>query len=331
MTQTSLEKVIADTVVWDNHGCMPLRPGDETFLPQLERYRTSGFDVVTLNVGFDALPWENSLRMLAQFRSWIGRHSDKFHLVGSASDIREAKKNGRLGICFDLEGGNALNGDLSMVEMFYHLGVRWMLIAYNKNNLLGGGCQDDDPGLTDFGREVIIEMNRVGMVVCCSHTGQRSAMEALEQSDSPVIFSHSNPAAIWPHPRNISDQMIRACAETGGVIGINGVGPFLGNNDIRSETFVRHIDHIVQLVGPRHVGLAFDYVFDHQELTDYIEQHPDLFPPEDGYAGGMNIVRPEQLMDIMAGLQKLGYSDSDLRNIAGENHLRIAQTVWKDT
>lgn len=329
MTQISVERLLADSVVWDNHGCMPLRPEDERFLPQLERYRKSGFDMITLNVGFDTIDWQNSFSMLSLFRRWLGQNSDKYIQVNSVTDIRLAKKTGRLGVCFDLEGGMALNGDINMVQLFYDLGVRWMLMAYNNNNILGGGCQDEDTGLTEFGRQVIDEMNRVGMVVCCSHTGYRSAMEAMEHSKSPVIFSHSNPKSLWRHPRNIGDDMIRACAEADGVIGINGLGTFLGNNDISIENYVRHVDYIVQLVGPRHVGIALDYVFDQEELAEYIKEHPDVFPPEKGYSAGLEMVPPEQLTGIITALRKRGYSDADLRLIAGENHLRIAQKVWK--
>lgn len=330
MSRTSIERLLAETLAWDNHGCMPLRPGDENFLPQLERYRASGFNMVTLNVGFDAVSWENSLLMLAHFRRWIGRNKEKYLLVHSASDIQLAQQTGRLGICFDIEGGEALAHDLNMVELFYDLGVRWMLVAYNKNNALGGGCQDKDSGLTDFGRRVIDEMNRVGMVVCCSHTGYRTSREVIDHVQAPVIFSHSNPKSMQDHPRNIGDDLIRACADTGGVIGINGLGPFLGNNDNSVETFVRHVDYVAQMVGPKHVGFALDYVFDERELKEYIEHNPKLFPPEEGYSTGMKMIAPEQLTNILTALRKLGYSDADLRSIAGENHLRVAQTVWKD-
>jgi len=173
-----------------------------------------------------------------------------------------------------------------MVSLYYDLGVRWMLFAYNKSNSLAGGCQDEDGGLTDFGRAVLDEMERVGMVVCCSHIGHRSAMEILERARRPVIFSHSNPKALWDHPRNIRDEAIRACAKTGGVIGINGIGVFLGENDIATELLVRHVDYVADLVGPEHVGLALDYVFDQQEVIGAVKAHPELYPP-DKYPNGL--------------------------------------------
>lgn len=324
-----MSALLSDALIWDNHGCMPLRPGDDSFLPQLQRYRKAGVDVVSLNVGFDAVPWSATVQVLAHFRRWLRQRPDEYVLAGSVADIERAKAAGKLAVMFDIEGGVALDGQIGMVSLYYDLGVRWMLIAYNRNNALGGGCQDDDTGLTDFGRAVVDEMNAVGMVVCCTHTGLRTTMEVMERSRAPVIFSHSNPLGIWRHKRNIRDEAIKACAATGGVVGINGIGLFLGANDARTETIVRHIDYTVELVGVEHVGLGLDYVFDQQELDEYLAANPHIFPPEEGYGTGLKMVAPEQVPAIATALAKLGYSDDDLRAILGGNHLRVARQAWK--
>jgi membrane dipeptidase len=168
------------------------------------------------------------------------------------------------------------------------------------------------------------------MVVCCSHAGPRTASDILELVEQPVIFSHSNPLGVWQHRRNISDDLIRACADSGGVIGINGIGVFLGKNDNRTETFVRHLDYVAQLVGSQHVGIGLDFVFDDAEVAGYIEKFPHLFPPEEGVEGEpARNVGPEQLEDIVSALINLGYSDEDLRAILGGNHLRVARVIWK--
>jgi membrane dipeptidase len=328
-TSAHAATVLRNALVWDDHGCMPLRPDDTSFLPQLARYARAGVNVVSLNVGFDAVPWENTVRMLAQFRHWVRQHADDFVLIQSVDDVLRAKAEGKLGVTFDIEGGCALADQLSMVELYYELGVRWMLVAYNRNNALGGGCQDDDRGLTTFGRQVLDEMARVGMVLCCSHTGHRTTMEAMGYSTNPVIFSHSNPLGVWPHKRNIADDVIKACAATDGVIALNGIGPFLGANDTRSETLVRHIDYVANLVGARHVGLGFDYVFDRAELDEYLANHPDIFPPSDGYAAGIGMVEPEQVPEVVELLLQKGYADEDVSAILGGNHLRVARRVWK--
>ncbi len=319
---------MGDFLIWDNHGCMPLRPSDTSFLPELQRYRTAGVDVVSLNVGMDMTPWHTCVLMLAQFRAWIKRHPDHYVLAERVADIERSKSEGKLAVSFDMEGGKVLNGRLDMIQLYYGLGVRWMLIAYNLNNELGGGCQDDDGGLTDYGREVIREMERVGMVVCCSHTGYRTAMEVMERADNPVIFSHSNPLSVWSHKRNIRDELIRACAQTGGVIGVNGVGYFLDANEARTDSVVRHIDYVAQLVGPRHVGLGLDYVFDQSELQGIVSKNPTVFPADQGYASGVRFIEPERIPKIIDSLQSRGYRGEDLAGILGGNHMRIAKSVW---
>jgi membrane dipeptidase len=321
--------LMAANLIWDNHGCMPLRPGDEAFLPQLTRYHDSGVDLVSINVGFDAVPPEQTLRVAEYFRRWVLERPESYVLVGSVADIELARRSRRLGVLFDIEGGSALDGRLDRVGKFYDLGVRWMLIAYNRNNLLGGGCSDEDSGLTAFGRQVIDEMARVGMVVCCSHTGFRTTMDVMEHSKNPVIFSHSNPSGMWRHRRNINDEAIKACAATGGVVGINGIGLFLGANDSRTETIVRHIDYVAQLVGPEFVGIGLDYVFDQQELADYLAANPKTFPPAEYGNGLPALVTPEQIPQIAQQLLALGYDEDALRAILGGNHLRLARKVWQ--
>lgn len=326
--------LIEDTLVWDNHGCMPVaRPHDTSFLPQLQRYRAAGVDIATINVGFGDQGIEDHLRTLAAMRHWLLAHRQDYLLVETVDDIEAARAQGRLGVAFDIEGANAIGDQLSLIELYHALGVRWMLLAYNRNNLAGGGCQDDDSGLTPFGRQVIAEMERVGMVLCLSHTGHRTAREAIDAATRPVIFSHSNPSAVHPHPRNIPDDLIRACAATGGVVGINGVGGFLGRvggvDDVSSATFARHVDHVVQLVGPRHVSIALDHVFDMGELVAYLAQMKHSFPPELGYSDTPAFVAPEQLAEIVQALLDWGYRPDDLKDILGGNLLRLAREVWK--
>src|SRR5690349_6993628 len=218
-------------IVWENHACMPLRPGDTDFLPQLERARKAGIHLISLNVSFDLVDPNDAFKVLATFRHWVRQHSEHYVLADTVADIEAAKAAGKLAVVFDIEGGNAVAGHPGLVEIFYRLGVRWMLFAYNKNNKLGGGCMDDDIGLTAYGRQIIDEMERVGMVLCCTHVGHRTAREAMEYASNPVIFSHSNPSAVYQHVRNIPDDLMIACARTGGVVNINGVGVFLGADD----------------------------------------------------------------------------------------------------
>lgn len=267
--------------------------------------------------------------MLALFRNWLGSRGKDYVIAGSVQEIEQARASGRLAVCFDIEGMCAVANQADLVRLYYDLGVRWMLVAYNATNAAGGGCQDADSGLTDFGREVIDQMTRVGMVVCCSHTGYRTAREVIDYCAGPVIFSHSNPRAVWDHPRNIPDDLVRACAASGGVVCINGIGPFLGRNDNSTEAIVRHICYALDQVGEEHVGLGLDYVFDARELDDYMDSMTSIFPPEMGYGRGMQMVEPERIPRIAAGLLQAGHAPSAVRKVLGENLLRIAREVWR--
>jgi membrane dipeptidase len=321
---------LRDNLVWDNHGCMPLRPLDESFLPQLVRYKKAGVDAAFINIGYGEHPIELHLRMIAQFRRWLSLRPDDYIIIRTVGDIDRARREGKLAVGFDIEGARAIGDQLSLVQLYYDLGVRWMLIAYNRGNLVGGGCHDEeDTGLTSFGREVLDEMARIGMVACCTHTGPRTSMEVIAHSKNPVIFSHSNPRALRDHQRNISDEAMRACAATGGVVGINGVGIFLGENDISTETVVRHIDYAVSLIGIDHVGFGFDYVFDMDELIEYLKTQRHTFPAGKGYDNVPKFVPPEQLPEIIAALLRLGYKQQEIAKIAGLNLMRVARQVWK--
>lgn len=328
-TVHAARRLIDSTPVWDHHACLPLRPLDASFLPQLARHKAAGFDAVTVNVGFGEQGPEAHLRMLAALRHWLLARPDAYLLLQEPEDVERARQTNRLAVGFDIEGANAIGDQLSLIQLYHDLGVRWMLLAYNVPNRVGGGCQADDEGLTAFGRSVLAEMERVGMQVCVSHTGHRTVREVFACATRPVIFSHSNCAALHAHPRNIPDELIRACAATGGVVGINGVGIFLGRNDTSSQTYARHVDHVVQLVGPAHVSVALDYVFDVAELDAYMAHMQSTFPPGLGYELGARFVPPEQIEEIVATLQGWGYRDEDLKALLGGNLLRLAREVWR--
>ena len=267
--------------------------------------------------------------MLATFRAWISAHPDQFRLIESVDDISRARAAGQLAIGFDIEGANAVDDQLTLVGLYRDLGVRWMLLAYNRNNRAAGGCQDDDGGLTPFGRRLLEELAAQGVIACCSHTGYRSAREAIDASPTPVVFSHSNPRALADHPRNIPDDLIVACAARGGVVGINGIGLFLGDNDASPARMARAAAYVADLVGHRHVGIGLDFLHDRRELDETLAAHPEQFPPELGYGQGMAFMAPEQLSEVARELRALGMSADEVACVMGGNWLRIARQVWK--
>jgi len=323
--------IYADALVWDTHsGFMPTPSAD---LQNLKIWRDAGVDYLSIDVGFDLMPWEHTVATLAAFRHWIREHPEEFALAEGIEDVRRAKRDGKLAVTFDIEGMNALNGRVEMVEFYHRLGVRQMLFAYNRNNLAGGGCHDEDGGLTDFGRAVIREMNRVGMFVDVAHCGYRTSMEAMECSRDPVIFSHSNPRAVCDHERNITDAQIKACAASGGVIGVVGVNVFLGTGEVSAEALATHVEYLLKVAGWQHVGIGLDYAFSvphSADMNELVRANPQFWPPGRGYeTPDIRFTPPTSLEELADILLRRGHSEQTVRGVLGENFLRVAERVWK--
>lgn len=315
-----------DSLVWDM--TLPWIPGSESSLRarMLQRILPM-YDAVSLTVGVDWDRMDAVVRHVANLRRTFAARDDCL-LVDKASDIERARQEGRLGIVFHFQGTNPIESNLDMVSLYYSLGVRHMLLAYNQRNPVGDGCHEpSNVGLSAFGKALIKEMNRVGMMIDCSHTGERTTLEAMEASAKPVIFSHSVAKALWDHERNITDEQIRKCAATGGVIGVNGVGMFLADNEATTEHMARHIDHIARLVGPEHIGIGLDMSVDQEKLAARYREDPSRWPR--GYPPPpWEIVQCDALPELVGKLMERGYSDADVRGILGENFLRVARSVW---
>jgi membrane dipeptidase len=167
------------------------------------------------------------------------------------------------------------------------------------------------------------------MVLCLSHTGSRTVAEALDYHQGPVIFSHSNPGSVWAHPRNISDELMRACAKKGGVVGLNGIGIFLGGGGHVLRNFLRHLHYAIDLVGPEHVGLGLDYVFDVSEHEDLLRRLPQLIPAGMDLPAALAMLQPEALGEITEDLARVNLTDAQIKCILGENWMRVASQVWR--
>ena len=327
-TRFQADRIFADAIVWDSHS--GVYPDPRTDLNGLENWRRAGVSFISINVAYDVMAWQDCFPVLAAYRKFIESNADKYVIPNSADDVRQAKQDGKLAVAFDLEGMNALNEDIDMVGLYHRLGVRQALFAYNLNNAAGGGCHDDDIGLTAFGRAVVSEMNRVGMLVDCSHSAYRTTMEAMEISNAPVVFSHSNPKAIWEHGRNIHDDQIRACSAMGGVVGVSGLGIFLGANDSSTETMVEHVCYLADLVGPEHVGLGLDHIYEELDLADELSARPDYWPPDQLYdTPNIKVVHPRQIAEICEQLVARGFAESEVTGVLGGNFLRVAAQVWR--
>jgi membrane dipeptidase len=162
--------------------------------------------------------------------------------------------------------------------------------------------------------------------------GRRSSLQAIEASNRPAIFSHSNARALRDHPRNIDDDQIRACAASGGFVGLNGIGIFLGDNDTRDDVLADHVCHIADLVGPEHVALGLDWIPPGASLPDLaalLASRPDFWPPGNGYdTPDIAFAGPGQITGLCRILSARGWTEPDLQAFLGGNALRVAARVW---
>ncbi|WP_431037045.1 membrane dipeptidase [Pseudomonas yamanorum] len=313
---------------WEAHACLPLLPNQD--MSALLRYRDNGFHHVSVNVGMDMTPFGDVMQVIAGFRHWLLKHPENIMLAGNLADLHSAREQGKLAVSFDLEGSNMLLKDPAMVRLYADLGVRQMLLAYNRDNSCAGGCHGSGMGLTALGRAFVRAINASGIVMDCSHVSKRASMEIIELSQRPVIFSHTNIKALYDHPRTVDDEQIAACVESGGVIGLTGLGIFLGDPHASVEAFVRQIDYLAERAGSEHIGLGLDTELhsDDESLPDGVNED-DWWPGE--FYGGINghrQLQPESLGQVAEALRRLGYETAQIDGIFGDNFLRVAQATW---
>ncbi len=278
------------------------------------------------------------------------RSSPKLTLVENTTDIIDAKKEGKTGIIIGAQSCEFIfHPDLyASTEVFARMGLRIMQIGYSHRTFAADGCSTgDEAGLTSHGKVLIDAMNRAGIVVDLSHVGARSTLEAMDCCEKPPIFSHSNPIALFPHPRNITDEQIRKVAERGGVVGACAFPPIHWDQTDRRpglETFLDSISYFADLVGVDHIGIGLDSnaqpgAYDRRELLSmgqgqaavggpnyYLHFHLKGMTEESFYSEG--IVNLANLPNITDGLLKRGFSRDEARKILGLNYLRVFEQWW---
>ncbi len=205
-------------------------------------------------------PLKEALFFVDKFHEEIKQHSHLMKPVLTAEDFETVLSEGKIGAVLTLENGNCLEGSLANLRLFYRLGVRALTLTWNDDNLLGSGVEGSGGGLTEFGREVVREMNRLGMMIDVSHLSERGFWDVISLSDAPVMASHSNAFAISSHKRNLKDSQIRALSEQGGVIGLNFYPHFLSNRgEANLWDAFRHVEHILKIGGENCLGIGSDF------------------------------------------------------------------------
>lgn len=314
-------------MLWDQHACAELV--ETADLTELHRYRPAGGGLVSLNVGYAPHGPEVMASVLRAFRAQVTA-IDGLELAATVGDVDRIAAAGDTAVVFDLEDCVPLGGDLDAVAALVARGVRTLGPVYNYTNAAGGGCLDaEDPGLSRWGRDLVAELNRSGMVPDGSHVGARTSLDMCAVSTRPVVFSHSCMRAVWDHPRNITDDQARAAADTGGVVGITGVGIFLGPNTPTLEAMVRHIEYAVEVVGIRHVGVSTDFSFDWETFQTTLAESPALYDASYTAWGPVEWMPPETFVGLGAALRGRGWDDDDIAAVLGGNFRRVALESWE--
>jgi len=253
-----------------------------------------------------------TLRLLDTLYGALAEHAAQLVLALQAKDIERTKEDHKVAAVIGFEGAEALEGDLGLLRVFHRLGLRLLTVAWSRRNQAADGVAEavTGGGLTNFGRQLVEECNRLGIILDISHLAPAGVSDVLEASAAPVIASHSNAQALCPHARNLTDEQLVGVARSGGVVGITFVPAFIQQEEEQAnlDRLLDHVDHIVGVAGIDHVGLGSDF---------------------DGFGPGA----PQGLEDvtcmpgITAGLLERGYSPADVRSILGLNFLRVFRAV----
>lgn len=306
-----------------------------------EEFRASGIDVFHIATGVGGptseQAFQNVLTFVAQFDSIVANRPDIFVRIDSVADLAAVHGSGRKGVLIGLQNSEHFRKP-DDVDLFHALGQRVSQLTYNARNMIGNGSTERvDGGISDFGVSIVERMNKVGMAVDVSHSGDQTTLDACDVSGKPVLFTHSNARALNPgHPRCKTDEAIRAMAATGGVMGITGVRNFVkGSEPTTIEDYLDHFDHVRDLVGVEHLGVGSDidlHGYDAMPAKEY-EQLKAAYKGSYAFREKIDIEgidHPQRMFHVTEGLIRRGYTDDHIRGILGANFQRVLGEIWVD-
>ena len=281
--------------------------------------------------------WENfkaTMDNIARWKQMLRQNEDILLQVRTVADIHKAKEMGKTGIILGFQNVSAFEDRLGYIQLFKELGVGIAQMAYNTYNLVGAGCYESkDGGLTDFGYEVVAEMNRVGIMCDLSHVGPQTSEDVIKFSKKPVCYSHCLPAGLKEHPRNKSDQQLKFIADHGGFIGVTMFSPFLQKGtEATVDDYVAAIDYVINRVGEECVGIGTDFTQDYgQDFFDWITHDKGTarklidFGPVKNPEGIRTI---GEFPNLTRAMQKAGWAEDKIRKVMGANWVGVLTEVW---
>ena len=277
--------------------------------------------------------FQDTVNNIARMKAMIRENSDLVGLVRTTDDIIEAKRAGRTGIILGFQNAHAFEDSLGNIEAFADMGARVVQLCYNTQNLIGTGCYERDSGLSDYGREVVAEMNRVGIMVDLSHVGARTSEETILASSKPVCYSHCLPSGLKDHPRNKSDEALRFIADRGGFVGVTMFPPFLRRGiESTVDDYVEAIGYVINLIGEDAVGIGTDFTQGHdQTFFDWITHDKGRYRRLTDFGTIKNPAGMETIGDfpnLTAAMERAGWTEARIRKVLGENWVRVFSEVW---
>ena len=310
-------------------------------LSQKQRDAIQGSGITAINVTVSADTFEATTRTIALWSGEAARYPELLTIVQRHADLAAAKKSGTLGLILGFQNTEMIERELSRLEVFSRLGVRIIQLTYNDRNIVGDGClEPGDAGLSAFGRQVVAEMNRLGIAVDLSHCGTRTTADGIAASTRPPLITHSGCREVYRHPRSKEDRELKAMADKGGVVGIYFM-PFIGPGDGAPtvDMLMRQIDHALNVCGTDHVGIGSDLsITPIEETPEYLNEHksfvggrakrgisaPDehrpLFIPE--------LNHPRRLEGVVRAMAARGHSEAVIEKVIGGNFHRTFKEIW---
>jgi membrane dipeptidase len=317
-----------------------------------DRIRQAGLTAINFTVTMPMEEMGPSIMRVKEYRE-IAKRDPMVEIPLTAADIERCKARGTLAAIIGTQNTCHFSNDLALIEVFYLLGQRVCQLTYNERNYVGDGYMEPaNDALSFFGRQVVAELNNLGMLVDLSHVGERSAIDAAKRSTRPVAITHTGLKKFVDTPRNVNDDVVRAVADTGGVIGLTSFAVLNwrgGDRRPSIDDLLESIEYVINLVGIDHVGIGTDHVAQPGNYPQWVRDHasakygpylPERASRAAGLAKtleGVQLEQEEQL-DGFRGMQDLprithallerGYSEQDVQKVMGGNFMRLFREVW---
>lgn len=331
VSETKARAIYADAIHFD--GLNICNFSREIF----ESWHKGGFTGVSCTCGL----WEGlraSLANVVRWKEWFEEHDDLIVQAHSVADIRAAKKAGKTAVLLSWQNTAGIEDQLDYLRVFRDLGVRKMQLTYNTQNYSGAGYTElNDSGLTGFGREVVTQMAKLGMVVDLSHVGPKTTEDAIlyAPEGKPPCFSHVLPCGMKEHPRNKSDDLIKLLGSKGGFVGLSQFGPHMAKgNDSTIDDYVDALDYVIGLIGEDLVGIGSDASEGHGRPSDFMA----WCNKDKGYArqltpwGSQKVVKPLGALadraELAVAMARKGWSEEKMRKVLGENWLKYLEQIF---